>query len=569
MSDSSLLQRLKERKIVQWAVAYLCGAWILVEATNLVVEQFFWPLVVGQLVTILAFFGFFVVLVLAWFHGERGSQRVSALEVFTLAALLGAAGVAVSRIEPRNRESPPEALYPPAADDDRPAIAVLPCENFSPDPDDAYFAAGIHEEILLRLSKISSLRSVGRETVEWYRDNPVPVRRMARELGVGFVGECSVRKDVEGNRIRLTFQLIEGDTGAQLWAESYDENLSARNVFDIHSQLALRVADAVGAELTPEDQVQVAARPTGSLEAYNLYLMGRLAWNRRTGEGLETARHYFDQAREADSTFVLAYVGLADTYVLLPWYSNWATDKAYPEAIAAAEKALKLDPLSGEARTSLAYAILYYDWDFQRAEAEFARAIQLSPNHATAHHWYGVFLSIMGRFEEAISEVRIALALDPLSAIASENLGDLLYYAGRYDEAIAQYQRTQELHPGFSLTLRGLGRAFIQKGLYEEAEATFKESSEEYPMLARVYDATGRRDAALAVLEAAEEGPLLAQAEARIGVGDLDGAMEVLENAYDQREVWLLEYPNLDPYYDTLRSDPRFIDLLRRIGLSR
>lgn len=276
---------------------------------------------------------------------------------------------------------------------------MLPCENISPNPEDAYYADGLHEEILLKLQKISTLFSVGRASVAWYRENPAPLTRMADELDVDFVGECSVRKEAE--TIRLTFQLLDGRSGGQIWAENYDRTLTAGSLLDIQSDLARRIARAMDAVLSPQDRSAVEARPTESLQAYNAYLMGRHLWNRRTGEAIQAALEHFHEAVAVDSGFALAWAGLADSYILMPWYAGWAGTEAYTHAIAAAERAIQIDPGLGEAHASLATIKMWYEWDFEGAATEFRRAIALAPDHATAHHWCSYLLSHMGRYDQA------------------------------------------------------------------------------------------------------------------------------------------------------------------------
>jgi TolB-like protein/Tfp pilus assembly protein PilF len=570
MPTPSLLQRLKERKLVQWALAYLAGAWVIYEVVDTVGDRWSLPDVFFRGFAVLLAIGFLVALVIAWYHGEKGRQRVSGPELLMVAALLVIAGGVLSMLG-RGEEArePTEVASVAGGEDDRPGVAVLPCENFSPNPEDAFFASGIHEEILVKLQKISGLRSIGRESVEWYRDNPRPMREMALDLGVGFVGECSVRKDVDQNEIRVTFQLIDATTGSPLWAENYDESLSAGRIFDIHSDVAEQVAHAIGAVLTPEEQALLSAGPTESLEAYNAYLVGRHWWNHRTGESTQEAIRQFEEAIRLDSTFALAYVGLADSYMIAPWYGGEefiSVEEAHSRGLAAAQRALKIDDELGEAHASLGAIKLFFEWKWEEAEREFQTAIELSPRYVMAHQWYGLFLDFVGKPEKALERFQLALDLDPLYPTIHRNFAVALQFLGRYEEAIEHLERSLELFPDHAAGAVALGVAYQDVGRYAEAIALGP--GEGYATLC--YMALGREDEARALAERIDqEGSLRQRLWARTGIGDVDGAFAVLEEALDRRLPWLVQTPNVSPFFEPLRSDPRWADYLRRIGLDQ
>jgi len=324
---------------------------------------------------------------------------------------------------------------------------VFPCENWSPDPDD-YFASGIHEEILSRLSRISGLRTIGRETMEWYNERLLPTRQVAQELAVGYLGECSVLKDAERNQIRLTFQLIDGNTGTQLWAQNYDEDLTARSIFDIHSNLARNIARAIGATLTPEEQTRVEAIPTTNLDAFDLYLLGRIRWANRSPETIREAIEYFEAAIALDSTFALAFSGLADAYMVLPFYDLRVEPlDVYEAAKAAATRAYGLDSNLGEIHGTLGYIAHTYEWDWQTADQHLSAALELAPSHASAHHWRANLLATLGRFDLAAQEMEYALSLDPLSNVLVWATANKLAMAGRIAEARTQYERVTRMEP--------------------------------------------------------------------------------------------------------------------------
>jgi len=421
---SSFLQRLKQRKLFQWALAYLAGAWLVLQAMEVTAEPFGWPLALQRGVTILLVVGFLVALVLAWYHGEQGRQRVSGPELLMIAALLAIAAILLAILRPEV-EAPATPYAGLPVDGEKPAIAVLPFDNFSPNPDDAYFADGMHDEIITQLSRISALKVISRTSVMQYRDERRPVRNIAAALSVNYVLEGSARKAED--RVRLTVQLIDADRDEHVWAEEYDRDLTAAHLFEIQSEVAERVASALAVELTASERERIERHPTESLAAYDLYMLGRYYWNQLSAQGLERAVEYFERALDLDPDFALAYSGLADTYMIQTQGWGLAPRDVFPKAREAAERALALDSTLAEAHTSLGGVLLFYDWDFEAAEAAFRRAIELNPNYAPAPHWLGISLYSRGRFAEASQAVERALALDPRSTYVKMNVGYLLY----------------------------------------------------------------------------------------------------------------------------------------------
>jgi TolB-like protein len=560
----SLRERLSERKLFQWAIAYLAGAWLVFQGVEVLAEPWQLSPTTQRIIHVLLGAGFVLTLLLAWYHGERGRQRVTGIELLIVAAILVIAGAAVVTVgrapegdaTAGGSDAPFRAVNPKS-------VAVLPFVNVSGSSDDEIFSDGITFDIINHLSKIADLKVISRTSIMQYKGAELSLSQIADELGVATVLEGEVQRI--GDHIRINAQLIDAETDEPLWAEQYDRTFA--DVFAIQADVARQIAQALRATMTAEEGERIARVPTRNLEAYNSYTIGRHWWNRRTAEGLERSIEYFEDAVRQDSTLASAYSGLADSYAVLPWYGERSPEATYPLAIGAALRAVELDGRSGEARASLAVVKLWYEWDWSAAETEFQRAIELSPSYATAHQWYAALMTYTHRLDEAIERYRTALSLDPLSAIIGANLADALYYARRNDEAIEQYMKTLELHPGFWYAQRGLGLAYLQTQMYEEAEAALREVSGSHPALVYVYTAQGRRDMALAVFEAAEEVSLESQLYAVVGLGEMDRAFEILDRAYEGRALWLLEYPRLDPYFDTLRSDPRFAVLMRRIGL--
>jgi TolB-like protein/Tfp pilus assembly protein PilF len=453
------------------------------------------------------------------------------------------------------------------------SIAVLPFQNLSPDPDNAYFADGIHEEILTRLAGIADLKVISRTSTQRYQSKPRNLRKIADQLGVANILEGSVQKVAD--QVRISVQLINAQTDAHLWADTYDRKLT--DVFLVETDIAKTIADNLKAKLTRSERQAIAVRPTANPEAYELYLKGRFLWNKRTGADLRKAIDYFNQAIAKDPNYALAYAGLADCYDLLHEYSDLSPKESYPKAKAAAIKALELDDTLGEAHTSLAYSLVNYDWDWRSAEREYQRAIQLNPNYATAHQWYAECLSMLGRHTEAIAEIKRAHQLDPLSLIINQGVGGKYLYARRYDEAMAQFRRTLELYPHFPPTHQRLAWCYAQKRMYDEAITEMQRavelsgnSTQMIAALGYAYAAAGRRDTAQGIIAELERRSKESYVDnyfvATIfaALEEKDEAFALLNKACAERSYWM-PWINIDPQLDNLRSDPRFDSLVQRV----
>ena len=456
------------------------------------------------------------------------------------------------------------------------SIAVLPLDNLSGDASQNYFADGMTDELITDLAQISALRVISRTSVMVYKGARKPLPQIARELNVDAVVEGTVLHS--GDQVRITAQLIEASTDKHLWSQSYEGEL--RDTLALQNRVASAIADQIRISLTPQEKAALKNVRVVNPEAYESYLKGRYFWNKRTADGLKAALAYFNQAIEEDPKYAQAYSGLADTYALLgDWqYAVMTPKEAFPKAKAAAIKALELDSMLGEAHNSLAFVQDGFDWDFDSAGKEFQRAIELNPGYATAHHWYAWHLSLLGRFDEAIAEMKKAQNLDPLSLIINADLAELLVLAHHYDESIAQSRKTIEMDPNFAFAHNQLAQAYLQEHIYDEAVTELKKAvqlSGDSPTcianLARAYVASGRRSEAEKLL-----GDLKKRSNADysnapeiaivyVSLGDTDQAMNWLEKGYEERfNPGVLLRPGFDP----LRSDSRFQNLLRRIGLS-
>jgi TolB-like protein/DNA-binding winged helix-turn-helix (wHTH) protein/Flp pilus assembly protein TadD len=457
------------------------------------------------------------------------------------------------------------------------SLAVLPLGNLSGDTSQDYFADGMTEELITRLGQISALRVISSTSVMRYKGVGKPLAEIAGELNVQAVVEGSVLRS--GDRVRITVQLIRVPADEQMWAQRYEGDL--RDALALQSEVAQAIAEQIRATLSRQQQAALQKPKKVIPDAYEAYLKGRYFWNKRTGEGLKKAIDYFSHAIETDPNYAEAYSGLADSYALSgDWeYGVLSPQDAFRQARAAATKALALDDSLGEAHTSLAFAFDLYGWDWAAAEKEYQRAIELNPGYATAHHWYAWHLLVMGRNSEGIFELRRAESLDPLSLIISADLADALSIAHLYDESVQQSKRTLEMDPNFAAAHYQLGQAFAQKRMRDEAIAEFQraiELSGHSPAfdsnLAYVYAVSGRKGEAENIVNDLETRPdQNPSADANIalvyvGLGDHDRAMIWLNKAYEARfNPSIL----LRPAFDPLRSDARFQDLRRRLGLLR
>jgi len=410
-----------------------------------------------------------------------------------------------------------------------------------------------------------------------YKGARKPLPQIAHELNVDAVVEGTVLRS--GDRVRITAQLIEASTDKHLWSQSYEGEL--RDTLALQKRVAGAIADQIRINLTPQEQAALKTVRVVNPQAYESYLKGRYFWNKRTADGLKVALAYFSQSIEEDPKYAPAYSGLADTYALLgDWqYAVMTPKEAFPKAKAAAIKALELDSRLGEAHNSLAFVLDGFDWDLDAGGKEFQRAIELNPGYATAHHWYAWHLGLLGRYDKAIAEMRKAEDLDPLSLVINADLAELLVLAHSSDESIRQSQKTIEMDPNFALAHSQLGQAYLQTHMYEEALEEMQKAvqlSGGSPTcianLARAYVASGKRSEAIKLLSELKKrsnpGHSNASEIAMIyaSLGDSDQAMTWLEQGYEERfNPGVLLRPGFDP----LRSDLRFQNLLRRVGLPR
>jgi TolB-like protein/DNA-binding winged helix-turn-helix (wHTH) protein/Tfp pilus assembly protein PilF len=462
----------------------------------------------------------------------------------------------------------------------RAKLAVLPFQNLSGNPDEDYFSDGLTEEMIAQLGRIDPERLgvIARTSVMHYKHSQEQLEQIGRELGVQYVLEGSVRR--ESGKVRITAQLIQMKDQTHIWTRQYDRELS--HLLVLQGEIALEIAHEIELTFGEHKRIEPARQPPlspNAFETYDLYLRGRYFWNKRTAPDFQRAAEYFQQAIAKDPNYARAYAGLADSYALMSSYNFVPQNEFMPKARAAALRALQIDDSLAEAHTSLALIVQNYDWDWQTAEKEYRRAIELDPNYATAHQWYAEHLAWLGRFDEAFAESERAHQLDPLSLIIATDNGAILYFSRQYDRAIAQFRAVLDMEPNFPRASIVIN-AYIEKGLFADALAEIEKKrrvSGDQPWiwstLAFTYGRAGQPAQARRALKILERLNRRQQTNpaaivwAYIGVGNKDQAFACLEKAYSQH-FGTLTTLKVDPGYDSLRSDPRFQDLLQRVHLA-
>ncbi len=583
MKSGNFFGELKRRNVYKVAVAYAIVGWLVVQIATQVFPFLEIPNWVVRLVIVLVAIGFPIALVIAWAFEltpegikrtedvDLSTGRVSKNRTWIYVAALGAMfsiGLFfVGRYSARNTAGAARTELPAKS------IAVLPFDNLSRDPDNAYFAEGVQDEILTRLAKVADLKVISRTSTQRFKSSPDNLPQIARQLGVLHILEGSVQKSAD--QVRVNVQLINAMTDAHLWADTYDRKLT--DIFAVESEIAKTIADTLRVKLSGSEKTAMSKTPTANPEAYELYLKGRFFWNKRTGADFYKAIEYFSQAIAKDPNYGLAYVGLADSYLLLGNYGAAAPRDSIPQAKAAVQKALELDATLGAAYATSAKISSEQDFDFQQAFADYERSIQLSPNYANAHHWFAGALTAHARFDRAIAEEKRAVELDPLSLINNTDLGWGHLYARHYDEAIAQFRKTIEMDSHFYLAHYYLGEGLQLKGQLAGAIAEYRTAAElnDDPLvlarLGQAYARTGQRDEAQKILARLTE-----EAKSRyvqrysfavvlIGLGDKEGAIDALEGGYRNREGNDIYTIRVDPLLDDLRGHPRFEALAEKI----
>ena len=588
---NNFFAELKRRNVYKVAVAYIVAGWALSQGIAQVLPVFDIPNLVIRLIVLLIIVGLPVALILAWMFEmtPEGIKRTATADampaaarskkhtwiyVVVIAGLFSIGLFFLGRYSAGNKESG----RPPATAGSLPqkSIAVLPFDNLSRDPDNAYFAEGVQDEILTRLAKVADLKVISRTSTQHFKSAPENLPQIAKQLGVTNILEGSVQKAAD--QVRVNVQLINAITDAHVWADTYDRKLT--DIFAVESEIAKNIAETLQARLSGSEKTSIAKMPTVNPEAYELYLKGRFFWNKRTGTDLRKAIDYFNQAIAKDPNYALAYVGLADSYLLLSSYAAVSPAESLPPARSALKKALELDDSLAEAHASFGL-LTTLELDLHRALDELKRAVELKPNYATAHHWLALAHLTLAQFDSAISEAKRAIELDPLSLVINADTSWIYFSARRYDEAEAQVRKTLEIGPQFFLAHYYLGEVLQFKAHLSEAIAEFQKAFElnndpySLAMLGQAYGRNGQRDEAQKILARLNEEAKshyvapYALALVQIGLGDKDRAIEELDHAYREQETNYLFAIKVDPMLDDLRRDPRFEALVQKVTASK
>ena len=572
-------QELKRRKVIRVIIVYAAAAYVILELVSIISEPFGLPDWTLKLVFVLLCTGLVISIVLSWIYDitpegvqktkhmkkdEKGVMPTSSnrWKIASYVSIVLIIGLLAINIFGRKKKT--EGLIALEK-----SIAVLPFENLSSDEERAWFSDGITDIIINQLSKISEYRVIGRTSTLKYKEEKKSIPDIGDELGVNYVIEGTVQR--QENKMRISVQLIRVLSEDHIWSDVYDREW--KDIFEVQSDIAQRIAYELKTVLTPEEIEQIEKKPTNNLEAYNLYLRGRLFWNKRTVESFNTAIGYFKQAVEKDPDYTLAYVGLADSYSILPFYQECPDRESFILAEQAAIKALELDETLAEAHNSMGW-IHFSRWNFKSAENEFLQAIELNPDYPTAHHWYGLLLNSKGSFDHAVEELRKALTLDPLSLVINRNLGTLLKDAGNFDEAMEFFKKVQEVDPYFPSLNKDLTELYIRTGEYEKALVAINKSEDEYkPLEGLIYVKMEQPDKAKQLLDelilrsdTIYVSPLFL-ALLQFSLDMEDQGFSNLEKAYETHDLnltFIKRYNKLEAYDS---SDPRIIEIIMRLGL--
>ena len=584
MNLGNFFAELKRRNVYKVAVAYAVVAWLLIQAASILFPTFEAPPWVMKIFVAIILLGFPAALVLSWAFEitpegiklesevapNESMTRKTGRKIVAITAVLAviAAGLFVFQYV-RSKSATSVSAETPIVTGK--SIAVLPFDNLSRDPDNAYFCEGVQDEILTRLAKVADLKVISRTSTQHFKSAPDNLPQIARQLGVAHIVEGSVQKS--NDKVRVNVQLINAMTDAHLWAETYDRKLT--DIFTVESEIAKTIADTLQARLTGSEKNSIAKTPTVDPEAYELYLRGKFFAEKRTGADLRKSIEYYDQAIAKDPNYPLAYVGLADSHLLLTAYGTLSPKEAASPGRAALKKALELDDSLAQAHATSGL-LATVELDLKRGISELERAIQLNPNYATAHHWIALPLTAVGQSDRGILEGKRAIELDPLYLIINADLCWVYFNGRHYDEAEAQARKTLEMDTRFYVAHYYLGEAFQFKGKLADAIAEFQKAFESnndpfsLAMLGQAYARQGKTGEAKKVLarlrEQAKSQYISPYAFAVVltALGDKAHAIDELERGYDDTGFYI-SLIKVDPLFDDLRGDPRFEALVQKV----
>jgi adenylate cyclase len=586
VNPRNFFSELKRRNVYKVAITYAVVAWLLIQAASILLPTFEAPAWVMKAFVVFLALGFVISVMISWaFEATpEGLKRTEDVPPDVAAKLptwsrrkfatfiIGVAVIAAGLLAYQFLRAPRSTITSSA---ENKSIAVLPFVNMSADKNDEYLSDGVSEELITALSKITGLQVKARTSSFAFKGKNEDIQKIGELLHVSHLLEGSVAK--AGNKLRITAQLIQASDGNHLWSDTYDRDM--QDIFAVRSEVAQQVAATLKIRLLGEEKRKIDKKPTENIEAYNLYRQGRYYGDNVSEEGIKKALPFFQQAIQKDPRFAMAYAGMADTYVAAA-DAFIAPREAFSKAKEAALKAIELDDTLAEAHASLGLLHYHYDWDWAAAEKEFKRALVLNPQSAWSYALYAQFLGGMGRVDEANDQGRRALEIDPLSATARWCLGWAFLNAGRSDEAIEQISKAMELNPNSAWARTFLGRAYLTKGMQqrgiEEMETARRDGPDDVFVLGLLgygYAVTGRRADAFKVLHSLDEMEKhryvsrAARVYVYAGLGDNDKAFEWLEKAYQERSDALAWFRQ-EPESKSLRSDPRFAALMRKVGFT-
>jgi TolB-like protein/Tfp pilus assembly protein PilF len=573
----SFFAQLKQRKLVQWALAYVAAAFALLQGMDIVAQRFGWPEQTMRLVIIALSIGLLVTLVLAWYHGERGAQRVSGTELLILALLLAVGGgflwhFASASREPAAKIVSEEKTNTVVSAISEKSIAVLPFENLSDDKNTAYFSDGITEEILNALAQIPGLKVAARRSAFQFKGNDLDLRKISEVLGVAHILEGSLQK--AGDQVRISVQLVDAQKGLQVWSDKYDRKLD--NVFAVEDEIARAIATKLRVQLTGGGGQPLVPDSTSNSQAHELYLRGLTLLAAR-GPGLRDAANAFQQAVQLDPNYAQAWGALAETELLLPAYQLDSMEASFPRADSAAQRALALDQNTASAYVALGLANTFR-CQWPDADRAFRRAVTLAPSDAETVNQYGQFLSTVGQAEPSLREIERAQQLDPLSPIIGVIRTGMLGALHRDEAATAQVESILKAHPDFAPAHAVAILLYVDRKLYPQAETHFRalakingQNPDLKGLLARGMADPTQRAAAVQSLETAPENADLRSDPLWYAFYLI--SLDQRDRALDQLEIYATKHNSSfgaflwGRSFDPLRNDPRFKAVLAKLNL--
>jgi len=589
----SFFTELRRRNVIRMAGLYLVGAWLLIQVASTVLPTFDVPPWALRGLIITLSLGFLPALIFSWVfeltpHGlkrdeevvpeqsiaPQTARRMDRMIIVVLLAALGYFCVDKFVLAPRRPAAQAASLANEfSTTASAKSIAVLPFDNLSEEKGNAFFAEGIQDEILTRLAKVADLKVISRTSTQRFKAVPSDLREIAKQLGVMNILEGSVQKS--NDQVRINVQLINATTDAHLWAESYDRKLT--DLFTVESEVAKTIADTLQAKLTGSELSAMSIRPTQDPVAQDLLVQGRHFLALRRDDNLPRAIEFFRQAIAHDPNYAAAYAGLSEALILLPRYTGANPSETRPQSRVAARKALELNPNLAEAHNALAKIAMDYDVDFAEATREFKRAIELNPNYAGAHHWFSGTLESRGQFGEALAESKLGTELDPFSAVNLVDQGRIYGSARRFPEAKATFEKALAIDPAFSYAHWHYGEMLQVSGDLKGAAAeyaksrTAKNTPEPIALSGQLAAIMGRPEEARQALTDLDEMEkhryvdVFWRALLYLSLGDKERALQSLEQSYINREGYEIGLIKVDPMLDSLRAEPRFQALVKKV----